>query len=428
MEKFNKIIKEKSMKKLLFLSLLIAGTLSAQTVDPYALTKVTAQNEIFFTLSPAEKLARMDNVQLVYEVPEGALLLPEKAVNAAYGKTGLTIAGDLKKSTIWHVKTMKKQGNKIYLMTAKTIDDVVAGLALEPDGIVLDKSLDPAQLRKILLDEETVPTLYRQPRSKIKIVENYDSCGTRADGTDLRIMSYNILTRVWGGGKMQVSYRMPLVVEIIKKAAPDFIGLQEVDTYKLLEKPLLPYKFIAKPRNMCALVYDSRKYREVKSDVWSLLDKPNGIRCLVWCLFEEIETGKQIVVTNTHWRLSQNQRINDGKIMAKYIADLQKMYPGVPIVCTGDFNTYVTRPDLQLFLKLSGLKDGVVTAPVKENENVHSYFNPTFLRKPATGKLHIDHVISTDDLVPLNAKLIAGEIVYEASDHMPIIVDFKRNK
>lgn len=199
MEKFNKIIKEKSMKKLLFLSLLIAGTLSAQTVDPYALTKVTAQNEIFFTLSPAEKLARMDNVQLVYEVPEGALLLPEKAVNAAYGKTGLTIAGDLKKSTIWHVKTMKKQGNKIYLMTAKTIDDVVAGLALEPDGIVLDKSLDPAQLRKILLDEETVPTLYRQPRSKIKIVENYDSCGTRADGTDLRIMSYNILTRVWGG-------------------------------------------------------------------------------------------------------------------------------------------------------------------------------------------------------------------------------------
>ena len=34
------------MKKLLFLLLLIAGTLSAQTVDPYALTKVTAQNEI----------------------------------------------------------------------------------------------------------------------------------------------------------------------------------------------------------------------------------------------------------------------------------------------------------------------------------------------------------------------------------------------
>ena len=80
---------------------------------------------------------------------------------------------------------------------------------------------------------------------------------------------------------MQVSYRMPLVVEIIKKAAPDFIGLQEVDTYKLLEKPLLPYKFIKEPRNMCAIVYDSRKYREVKSDVWSLLDKPSGIRCLV---------------------------------------------------------------------------------------------------------------------------------------------------
>ena len=111
--------------------------------------------------------------------------------------------------------------------------------------------------------------------------------------------------------------------------------------------------------------------------------------------------------------------------MAKYIADLQKMFPNVPIVCTGDFNTNVSRPDLQLFLQKSGLKDAVETAPVCENKTVSSYFNPKFLKKPETGKRHIDHIIGTGDLIPLSAKLLAGEIIYEASDHMPIITDFK---
>ena len=413
--------------KLLFLFLAI-GTLPlfAQEPDPYALTKVTLQNGIFFTMSPAEKQALLDKVKMLHEIPEEALLLPDKAVNFAVREREKTIVGSLQHSTIWHVKTMQKQKNKIILMTAKNIDDVVAGLVLEPDAVILEKNLDPEKIKKILLDENTVPTLYRNHPKKIPISENYDSCGIRTEGTDLRVMSYNILANVWGAGKMQIQYRMPLVAEIIKKAEPDFAGLQEVDTYTMLKKCLHPYKFITEPRNMCAIIYDTRKYREVKSDVWSLLNKPSGIRCLVWCLFEEISTGKQIIITNTHWQLSQKQRLRDAEIMAKYIANLQKMFPGVPIVCTGDFNTNVSRPDLQLFLKESGLKDAVETATVCENKTVGSYFNPKFLKKPETGKQHIDHIITTSDLIPLSAKLLAGEIIYEASDHMPIIADFKQ--
>ena len=412
--------------KLLFLFLAI-GTLPlfAQEPDPYALTKVTLQNNIFFTMSPAQKQNLFEKVKMLHEIPEEALLQPDKAVNFAVREREKTIVGSLQHSTIWHVKTMQKQKNKIILMTAKNIDNVVAGLVLEPDAIILEKNLDPEKIRQILLDENTVPTLYRNHPKKIPISENYDSCGIRTEGTDLRVMSYNILANVWGAGKMQIQYRMPLVAEIIKKAAPDFAGLQEVDSYTMLKKSLHPYKFITKPRNMCAIVYDSRKYREVKSDVWSLLNKPSGIRCLVWCLFEEISTGKQIIITNTHWQLSQRQRFRDAEIMAKYIADLQKMFPNVPIVCTGDFNTNVSRHDLQLFLKESGFKDAVETASVCENKTVGSYFNPKFLKKPETGKQHIDHIIGTGDLIPLSAKLLAGEIIYEASDHMPIITDFK---
>ena len=409
-----------------FLLTVCTFALFAKEPDPYILTKVTLQNGIFFTMSPAEKQNLFEKVKLLHEIPEGALLQPDKTVNIPFNEKGKTIVGSLQHSSIWHVKTMQKQKNNVVLMTAKNIDDVVAGLVLEPDAVILEKNLDPEKIKKILLDENTVPALYRNHPKKIQIKENYDSCETRAEGTDLRIMSYNILANVWGAGKMQIQYRVPLVAEIIKKVAPDFAGLQEVDSYTMLKKSLHPYKFITKPRNMCAIVYDSRKYREVKSDVWTLLNKPSGIRCLVWCLFEEISTGKQIIITNTHWQLSQRQRLRDAEIMAKYIADLQKMFPNVPIVCTGDFNTNVSRPDLQLFLKESGFKDAVETASVCENKTVSSYFNPKFLKKPETGKRHIDHIITTDDLIPLSAKLLAGDIIYEASDHLPIIADFKK--
>ena len=100
--------------KLLFLFLAI-GTfpLFAQEPDPYALTKVTLQNGIFFTMSPAEKQALLDKVKMLHEIPEEALLQPDKAVNFAVREREKTIVGSLQHSTIWHVKTMQKQKNKI---------------------------------------------------------------------------------------------------------------------------------------------------------------------------------------------------------------------------------------------------------------------------------------------------------------------------
>lgn len=73
--------------KLLFLFLAI-GTLPlfAQEPDPYALTKVTLQNNIFFTMSPAEKQALLDKVKMLHEIPEEALLQPDKAVILLSGK------------------------------------------------------------------------------------------------------------------------------------------------------------------------------------------------------------------------------------------------------------------------------------------------------------------------------------------------------
>lgn len=403
---------------------LMLASLCAQGKSPYRLTAKTGQNAVFFRLTDPEKQALLDRVKLVHDIPAGAVDTGVRSVNKNSALTGKVIAGSLDHSTIWHVIGMKRKNNTIILKTAKNMDQVLSGLVMEPDQIVLDPSLDPEKVRKFLLDPVNVPELYRDTPSKPEIVENYENCGERQDGTDLRIMSYNILAGCWGGGKMPISYRLPMIVEIIKKAAPDFAGLQEVDVYNRLKTQLHPYRIVEKPRNMCSILYNTEKYKFLGGDSWSLLEKNSGIRCLVWCLFQEIGSDRKIIITNTHWELNETARLRNARKMAEYIAALQKKYPGVPIVSTGDFNTRVHREDLKLFLKLSGMTDAVEHAKTVENGLISSVWFPKYTKFPARGVKHIDHVIATGDLRALSAKLIIGGITYEASDHLPIVVDF----
>ena len=71
-----------------FLLTVCTFALFAQEPDPYILTKVTLQNGIFFTMSPAEKQNLFEKVKLLHEIPEGALLQPDKTVNIPFNEKG----------------------------------------------------------------------------------------------------------------------------------------------------------------------------------------------------------------------------------------------------------------------------------------------------------------------------------------------------
>lgn len=403
---------------------LTLATLCAQDRSLYYLTAKTGQNAVFFRMTDTEKQALLDRVQLVHSIPADAVDTGVRSVNKNSALTGKVIAGSLDHSTIWHVIGMKRKNNTIILKTAKNMDQVVAGLVMEPDQIVLDPSLDPEKVRKFLLDPVNVPELYRNIPPKPEIVENFETCGKRQTGANLRVMSYNILAGCWGGGKMPNLYRLPMIVEVIKKVAPDFAGLQEVDVYNRLKTQLHPYRIVEKPRNMCSILYNTEKYKFLAGDSWSLLEKNSGIRCLVWCLFQEIGSDRKIIITNTHWELNETARLMNARKMAEYIAALQKKYPGVPIVSTGDFNTSVHRDDLKLFFQLSSMKDAIEHAPYTENKQISSFWFPAYAKYPSRGGRHIDHIISTDELHLVGAKLIVGGITYEASDHLPVVADY----
>ena len=266
--------------------------------------------------------------------------------------------------------------------------------------------------------------------SGAEVVFNYPDALGRVPGSNLRVVSYNILAKKWEHQKnaAEAEKRASSVVNVIHKLQPDFAGLQELDPiwYKLLADTVKPWKFAENPydKNMCAVIYDSRKYRQLDGGMFPFVAKNHNIRCLRWTLLEDISSGKKFIVTNTHWELKVPRRLKNAKIMAESLKELQKRFPGVPFFCTGDYNCVSDSQEFQKLLKSSGFKDAALVAERVENTAFYSAFHPDE-RKIRSDKANIDHIVFFGDVKALSAKMLVGEILFKASDHFPIVVDFK---
>ena len=258
---------------------------------------------------------------------------------------------------------------------------------------------------------------------------NYPTAAQRAENTTLRVMSYNILAQRFNK-KMFMRHakeRAPEIAQIIKTLAPDIAGLQELDPewYPLLTERIKPYKFAVDPYDttMCAIIYDSTKFRQIGGGNYVFVT--GELRCLRYTVLESLQSCERLIITNTHWTLQQYARLANAVLMDRYIKELQLNYPGVPIICTGDFNCSMLSPELQYFLEISKFNDAAATA--KETFNLS--FSSTYDQHPAASRpkkgRHIDHIIFSPGITALNAGMVAGEIIFRASDHAPIVADLK---
>lgn len=261
-------------------------------------------------------------------------------------------------------------------------------------------------------------------------VFNFPDALAKTPGSDLRVVSYNILAKKWEhqNKARKAHVRAGDVAKIIQQLAPDVAGLQELDPvwYKLLGDAIKPWKFAENPydKNMCAVIYDSRKYRQLDGGVFPLAAKNSAIRCLRWVLFEEIAGGKKFIVTNTHWELKVPRRLKNAEVMAKSLKELQKRFPGVPFFCTGDYNSTRDAEEFRKLLDLTGFKDAVQSAKITENARISSTIN-LVEKKLAFNRTHIDHIVFYGNITVLSAKLGVGGLLMQASDHLPIVADFK---
>ncbi len=137
----------------------------------------------------------------------------------------------------------------------------------------------------------------------------------------------------------------------------DVICLQEVlaPQYDFLCQKLTDYSPIGVGRDdgdrlgeFAPIFFDKNKYTNLESGTQWLSDTPEKpsidwgaacIRIATWALIQENESGKTILIVNTHFdHVSEIARNNSAKQIIALGEKLLIQYPNSPIVIAGDFN------------------------------------------------------------------------------------------
>lgn len=259
--------------------------------------------------------------------------------------------------------------------------------------------------------------------------------GSRAEGSDARVMSSNLLVHYASWGGEPAKPRAKMFIEILDAYRPDVVGLQEVsdewfcclnrnlpDGYKFLY-PLTTGLFV----NMTAMIYDSNAVKVIDKGTLKYEEGDNPrLRRVVWGLFENNETGKRFIVTSTHLNL-----IREGKEAAEFatmtaqanelfelVNKLESQY-GCPIFSTGDFNAMEDG-------SLNGQYDApaiyaLLTAEMTDTKDVaaNQYCGDAQGLETPT----YDHIFLKGTADVKAYRILSDAYITPLSDHYPIYID-----
>ena len=250
-------------------------------------------------------------------------------------------------------------------------------------------------------------------------------------GTDLRIMSWNMLTELWND-KIPVDVRDEQAAAAILYYCPDVIGMQEITPawYDTLENLLGDtYAFVSRKNQSGSIsyngiFYNKNKVKLIESGVKNYSVGAATMRLYTWALFERISDGERFIVSSTHWDTgSYPERIKvQASEMATIVKQLQEKYQ-VPIFNTGDYNTKEDSSLFISFLSQAGFVDSRGVAKHIGDEG-GTYHAPPLGEAPGSGGA-IDHITVPKDFEITYYTRLTDELILDASDHCPIYVDVK---
>ncbi|MBO7741224.1 MAG: hypothetical protein J6S21_01595, partial [Victivallales bacterium] len=251
----------------------------------------------------------------VYSEPNSGLT--ERVIYCAGNAKASTIATGLRNTSIRQIAMARKAGYTVCLMTAASLNDIIAALQKNPDYILCSGALDLQKVKTILLSDHSgkfTPVLSPIDWDALPAdcVLNYDSAVPRSTGTALRVMSYNILAQCFDEQRL-ASMRVTDIARTIGDFAPDIAGLQELDLHwyanldtgvlkslKFIHAGITPY-----PPSI-ALLYNSQRFRVVENGFVPFTDK--WIRAMIWAVLEDLGDGRRFIIANTHWDLTVPKR------------------------------------------------------------------------------------------------------------------------
>ncbi len=184
-------------------------------------------------------------------------------------------------------------------------------------------------------------------------------------GSDLRIVTYNVLTEKWGG--TETSARSEVFGAFLDVYKPDVVGVQELceQWRKYLPAHLGDYKLIGTVRedkgfSYSAIVYNAAKY-EVLAQGCETYSYHASAECrnMSWAVFMDPKTGVKFAFISTHWDFGDEEnKVKMRKVQAEEMTskiEALKAEHNCPVIITGDFNCNNTSDSYKYFMSINGM-------------------------------------------------------------------------
>lgn len=272
-----------------------------------------------------------------------------------------------------------------------------------------------------------------------------------ASGTDVRVMTANILAERWAsqttGVVPPIVQRAEIFAATLISSKPDVIGVQEADAEWIRVLPAyleyikeasgIEYTWIFNDyqdkQTLTSIIYRSDKYEVLASDIenvnyWSSAEY--NMRLFEWVyLRERSNKDNKFIMSNTHWGWEDEDKIAACvELSVNKVKALKTTYPGVPIFHTGDFNSKSVEGEKYMdeYLFKTSFSDAMLVA--KENGvRKNSLGGCGAVSSLRTEGAYIDHIsyygANTDVLY---YETLAAKNIF-LTDHLPHIADFKLN-
>ena len=274
-----------------------------------------------------------------------------------------------------------------------------------------------------------------------------DSNKSKADGLELRVMSFNIRYGTANDAENHWKNRREMVFDVFRNHRPDIVGLQEALNFQIAEirKALAKYGQIGVAREdgktegeYSAILYRLDRFDVDESGTFWFSDTPEVpgsshwgnacVRICTWARFLEKKSDRAFYIFNLHLdHVSQPSREKSAVLLAQRV---HRRKHAEPFVVTGDFNTGESNP-VVMYLKgktsLSGQNERESNNPVtmvdtfrvlhpdaKDVRTAHGF------RGNRKGN-KIDYVFT-----PPSVKVLEAQILYDnidgryPSDHFPV--------
>ena len=253
-----------------------------------------------------------------------------------------------------------------------------------------------------------------------------------ADGSNLRVMTANILAQRWiCGGRPYITVRAEIYAAVLAVYAPDFIGVQETDDpwneffpYYLdilRDRYDLNYGWTCNRYGelsiLTSIMYNKDKFSLLETDMqeFSYMNSTKyKLRVLSSAVLENVEGNERYLVVNTHWSGKQEDVYTQINAGIEVVDHYKEKYNIKNFFCTGDYNMH--RYGFNEYKEVTGYLDAKEVAEASGTLVNHN----CGIREG----MYIDHIFHTPGLSVKRYETVDKNYTNVLSDHLPQYADF----